>query len=189
MDEVDAAVAQLGRAREVLALLHCVSSYPADPKDCNLRVMAVMRERYRVPVGWSDHTEGTAISVAAATLGAQLIEKHLTLGKDMPGPDHRASLEPAEMRAMVDGIRAAEAALGEPVKQPSPAEQAIAAVARKSLHWSRALAPGETVDADDLIPLRPGTAIAPSRAGELVGRRARVATVAGAIASFDDLER
>ena len=188
LDEVDAAVSQLGPARDRLALLHCVSSYPADPRDCNLRAIEMMRSRFDRPIGWSDHTEGTAVAVAAVALGADLIEKHVTLSRDLPGPDHAASLEPAEMRAMIDAIRTVEAALGQPEKRPSDAEQAMAAVARKSLHWSRALDPGQPVQPDDLVALRPGTGIPPGRIDEIVGARVRVGTVAGSIVRPGDVE-
>ena len=185
-EEVDAAVAVLGPARERLALLHCVSTYPADPRDCNLLVMDVMRSRYGLPIGWSDHTEGSAVSIAAVALGADVIEKHVTSSRDLPGPDHAASIEPSELRSMISGIRSVEEALGEPEKRPSAAELATAAVARKSLHWRRPLAPGDSVQADDLIALRPGIGIAPSRLNEFVGRRVQVPTVAGSIARDEE---
>lgn len=186
LDEVEAAVAQLGPARERLALLHCVSSYPADPRDCNLRAIELMRSRFERPVGWSDHTDGTVVAIAAVALGADLVEKHITLSRDLQGPDHAASLEPGEMRALIAAIRTVESALGEPEKRPSDAELAIAAVARKSIHWNRALAPGQSVQPDDLVALRPGTGISPGRIGELVGRPVLVATVVGSLVRLED---
>lgn len=186
-DEIDEAVALLGPARDRLALLHCVSSYPADPRDCNLRAIELMRSRYDVPVGWSDHTEGIAIASAAVAVGADLVEKHVTLSRDLPGPDHTASIEPTELRAMVAAIRAVEAALGESHKKPSEAERAIAAVARRSLHWRTRLPPGQSVGPEDLVALRPGTGIPPFRMDELVGRRVRVTTVAGSLARLEDV--
>jgi N,N'-diacetyllegionaminate synthase len=186
-EDVDSAVADLGPAIDRLALLHCVSSYPADPRDCNLLVMDVMKSRYQRPVGWSDHTEGTAVAIAAAALGAAVIEKHITLSRSLPGPDQAASIEPPELRAMTIAIRSVEAALGMAEKRPSDAELATAAVARKSLHWRRPLAPGDEVRPGDLIALRPGTGIAPGRLVELVGRRVRVRTIAGSLARPEDL--
>ena len=162
LEEVDAAVAQFGVGGDQLALLHCVSSYPADPKDCNLLAIPLMAERYRLPVGWSDHTEGTAVAAGAVALGAAIVEKHITLDRTMAGPDHGASLEPSAFAQMVGAIREVEAARGEAKKEPVPAEIEIAAVARKSLHWRRRLNEGDVVSASDLIALRPGIGIPPS---------------------------
>ena len=124
---------------------------------------AHMAAAFGVPVGWSDHTPGLALPTAAVALGADMIEKHLTLDRTLPGPDHRASLEPDEFGALVVSIRAAEAARGKGLKEPVPAELPIAAVARKSLHWTRDLESGTTVTDGDLIVLRPGTGMPPSR--------------------------
>ena len=186
-EDIDAAVTQLAAVRDRLALFHCVSSYPAEPRDCNLRVMDAMRSRYAVPIGWSDHTEGIAISTAAVALGANMIEKHITLSRDLPGPDHAASIEPPELRAMISAIRSVEAALGEPTKRPAQAELETAAVARKSLHWRRSLAPGERIVSGDLIALRPGTGIPPDRLQDLVGRIVRVATIEGTLARMEEI--
>lgn len=186
LEDIDEAVAAIGPARDRLALFHCVSSYPAEPRDCNLRAIELMRSRYDMPVGWSDHTEGIAIASAAVAVGADLIEKHITLRRDQPGPDHAASVEPQEFRAMVSAIRVVEAALGEARKVPSEAELTVSVVARKSLHWRRTLVPGEPAGPDDLIALRPGTGIPPGRFREFVGRPVRVATVVGALVRMDD---
>jgi N-acetylneuraminate synthase len=186
--DVDRAIDELGSARDRLALLHCVSSYPADPRDCNLRAIDLMRSRYGVPVGWSDHTVGTTVAIAAVAVGADLIEKHITLDRTMPGPDHAASIEPAEFRSLVSAIRTAEDALGEPEKRPSSSETSMAAVARRSLHWRRGLSPGESVAADDLIALRPGTGIPPTRADEVLGRTVRGATSPGSMVKAEELD-
>jgi sialic acid synthase SpsE len=188
LDEVDDAVGQLSSARHRLALLHCVSSYPADPKDCNLLAIELMRTRYGVPIGWSDHTEGIAIASAAVAVGADIVEKHVTMSRNLPGPDQSSSIEPEELRAMVTAIRSVQAALGAAEKRPSSAERAIAGVARKSLHWRRALVPGERVAPKDLLALRPGTGIPPGKIGELVGRQVRVKTIVGSLARFDDFD-
>jgi N,N'-diacetyllegionaminate synthase len=157
-----------------LALFHCVTSYPAAPADCNLRAMAAMRAAFGVPVGWSDHTEGIQISLAAVAAGAAVLEKHFTLDRTLPGPDHRASLEPGELSAMLRSIREVEAAMGDGAKRPAASELANTAAARRSLHASRALPPGHVLDEADLIALRPGTGLSPALRARLVGRKLRV---------------
>src|SRR5262249_13510009 len=143
LDEArDAVVVLRAAGATKLALFHCVSSYPAAGEDCNLRAIATLRDELRAPVGFSDHTLGIAAAVAAVAAGARLLEKHLTLDKTMSGPDHRASLEPQEMRALVDGIRRVERWLGDGTKAPRPAELDVRAVARRSLHWKRGLPSG-----------------------------------------------
>lgn len=186
--EVKAAVAALRAARPVpLALFHCVSSYPAAAADCNLRAMATLRRELDVPVGWSDHSSGINLSIAAVALGAELIEKHLTLDRTLPGPDHAASLEPKEFLELVKGIREVEASLGNGEKVPVAAEVAIAAVARKSLHWAATLPKGATVRREHLVSLRPGTGVPPMQFELLVGREVARPTVAGRQLSLDDL--
>lgn len=185
LDEVAAAVDAVAGAP--LALFHCVSSYPAAPQDCNLRAIATLRERFGVPVGWSDHAEGVSIAVAAVALGAQMIEKHITLDRALPGPDHAASLEPGELAAMVRSIRAVEDALGDGVKAPTAGELAIARVARKSLHWRCTRDAGHAIGADDLVALRPGSGLSPALAEALLGRRLSRAVAAGAMVSAEDL--
>jgi len=170
-----------------LALLHCVSAYPSRVEDSNLRAIATMREAFGVPVGWSDHSTGIEAAMIAVALGAALVEKHLTLSRDLPGPDQAASLEPAAFEAMVHAIRRVEAALGSGAKVPVAAELPIAAVARRSLHWARSLAAGATVAAADLAVLRPGTGLAPARAAELLGGRLARAVEAGAAVAKDDV--
>jgi N-acetylneuraminate synthase/N,N'-diacetyllegionaminate synthase len=128
------------------------------------------------------------MALAAVAAGATLVEKHLTTDRELPGPDHRASLEPAEFRAMVDGIRATSAALGTGIKTPVAAERPIAAVARKSLHWRVSLEAGATVEADHLLAMRPGTGLAPSLLGDIVGRKLARPVTAGTAAAPDDLE-
>jgi N-acetylneuraminate synthase/N,N'-diacetyllegionaminate synthase len=188
LEEVDAAVASLGRASDSLALLHCVSSYPAPPDDCNLLAMDVMRTRFHVPVGWSDHTDGSTVALAAVALGANIIEKHLTLDRSDQGPDHAASIEPDGFRAMVEGIRTVEAARGVAHKAPSRSELEIAAVARRSLHWRRGMGPDEIVGPDDIVALRPGTGLPPCELDEVVGSRTRVTTLEGTLVTRAQLE-
>lgn len=171
-----------------LVLLHCVTNYPAEPKDCNLRAMRTMADAFELPAGWSDHTPGIEVSLAAVALGACVIEKHFTLDRSLPGPDHQASLEPDELMALVKGIRAVEQALGDGVKQPVSAEMANTPIARKSLHWNRALPAGAVVSFGDLIALRPGMGISPSEMSSLVGRKLARAVDASEMVSESDLE-
>ena len=188
MLEVAAAVDAIrGTGLEQLALLHCVSAYPADPGDANLRAMATMRDAFGLWTGWSDHTPGIELPVAATALGAAIIEKHLTLDQGRRGPDHAMSLEPDAFAAMVTAIRGAEAATrGDGTKRPTPAEVEIAAVARRSLHWARDLPLGAVIDEDALVAQRPGTGLPPARTRDLVGRRTTRAVTAGALVQEDD---
>ncbi len=189
MAEVAAAVDAVRAHGDVpLALLHCVSSYPAAPADANLRAMDTMRRAFGVPVGWSDHTPGIELGLAATALGAALVEKHLTLDRSLPGPDHAASLEPGDFRALVAGIRDVAAAAGTGVKAPVAAERDVAAVARRSLHWHRTLPAGAIVGEQDLIALRPAAGVAPGRLVEIVGRRTARPVEAGAPVEPADVE-
>ena len=162
-----------------LALLHCVSNYPAAPRDSNLRAIAAMRAAFGVPVGWSDHTEGLQVSLAAVAAGADLLEKHVTLNRNLPGPDHRSSLEPEELAELVRAVREVELAMGDGVKRPVASEAATSEVARRSLHAARALPAGHLLETGDLIALRPGTGISPALRDRVVGRRLKVAVAGG----------
>jgi len=153
-----------------LALMHCVTNYPAAPTESNLRAMETLRSAFEVPVGWSDHTLGVQISIAAAAMGAQLIEKHFTLDKQLPGPDHGCSLEPAELGELVNAVRAVEAAFGTGEKLPAPAELPLRSVVRRSLHAAADLSRGHVLTDADLLPLRPGDGIPPSKLADLLGR-------------------
>ena len=187
MVEVAAAVDTIRAAGLTeLALLHCVSAYPAAPRDANLAAMRTMRDAFGLQTGWSDHTPGTELPIAATALGATIIEKHLTLDRTRRGPDHRMSLEPSEFAAMVAAIRATADAVGDGDKVPTAAEREIAAVARRSLHWARDLSAGETIAEGDLLAQRPGTGISAARLHELVGRRTTRAVQAGAMVKEGD---
>lgn len=180
LDEVAAAVELLTRPpRRDILLLHCVSSYPADPADANLRAMETLRLRFDVPVGYSDHTPGLEIPLAAAALGACLIEKHLTLRRDLPGPDHPASLEPGPFRDLVTGIRTVEAGLGDGLKQPRPAERELLTVARRSLVARVAIPAGQRIESAMLTAHRPATGLPPHLWSRIVGRIARRPIAAG----------
>jgi N-acetylneuraminate synthase/N,N'-diacetyllegionaminate synthase len=172
LEEVEQAVAAIREAGDPpLALLHCLSAYPAPAGEVNLRAMDSLAARFGCPVGFSDHTLGIEIAVAAAARGAAIIEKHLTLDKTLPGPDHRASLDVAEFSSMVRAIRSVESALGDGVKRPMPSEADTRRVARKSLVAARALKAGERVAAGDLASKRPGTGISPAELPRVLGLR------------------
>jgi N-acetylneuraminate synthase len=189
LQEVAAAVRAIRSAGDPpLCLLHCVSNYPADPEDSNLAAMRTMREAFGCPVGWSDHTLGIHVSLAAVALGASVIERHYTLDRSMPGPDHRASLEPGELRDLVRQIRDVEVSLGDGEKTPRESERHTADVARRSLHASRDIEDGQRITAEDLTILRPGTGIPADRFDEIVGRRACRRMPSGAMISESDLE-
>ncbi len=157
---------------EELALLHCVTNYPAEPGETNLRAMATLRQALGRPVGYSDHTAGTHVAVAAVALGACIIEKHLTLDRTLPGPDQAASLEPAELTAMIAQIRAVEGALGDGVKRPAASELPLRDVVRRSLVAACNIPPGRTITRDMLTALRPGTGVNPMRLDAILGRPA-----------------
>ena len=172
-----------------LILLHCVSDYPAAPRDVNLRVLPALERALGVPVGFSDHTLGIEVPLAAVALGACVIEKHLTLDRDLPGPDHRASLEPGEFAEMVHGIRTVEQALGDGRKRATPTEIETARVVRKSLVAARDIAAGEVVEQDAITARRPGTGLAPSMAPFVVGLEATRPVRAGDVLSLDAFRR
>lgn len=155
-----------------ITLLHCNTQYPTPMEDVNLRVMHTLREHFGVPVGYSDHTVGIEVPIAAAALQATVIEKHFTLDHTMEGPDHRASLEPDELRAMVAAIRHIEVALGDSAKAVTASESDNRAVARKSIVARREIRRGEIFDETNLTVKRPGNGISPMRWNEILGMRA-----------------
>lgn len=182
LEEVALAVETLRQAGcPALALLHCVSNYPAAPADVNLKAMLTMAQRFGLPVGYSDHTMGNEVALAAVAMGACIIEKHFTLDRTLPGPDHKASALPDELAEMVAGIRKVEAALGHGRKEPMPSEADTKAVARRSLVAARDIAPGEELTAELVAIRRPGTGMAPQRLPEVLGRIAGRAIPAGAL--------
>ncbi|MEP6754339.1 MAG: N-acetylneuraminate synthase [Chthonomonadales bacterium] len=153
-----------------IALLHCVSNYPADPADINLRVLKTMELAFGLPVGYSDHTLGNEVAIAAVAVGARCIEKHFTLDRNMEGPDHTASLEPVELRRMIEQIRNVEAAMGHGRKEPAASEADTAAVARKSLVAARDLAAGTLLSTSDFAVKRPGNGLKPALVDLVSGR-------------------
>jgi N,N'-diacetyllegionaminate synthase len=173
---------------EMVTVLHCTSSYPAAYGDVNLRAMATIARATRLPVGYSDHTSGIAVSAAAVALGATVIEKHFTLDRGMAGPDHAASLEPRELSAMISQIRAIEVAMGSDVKEPTASELPVRALVRRSVTTARDIAAGATLQLSDLTLLRPGDGIAPRERDRVPGKRARRALAAGTTLQWSDLE-
>jgi N-acetylneuraminate synthase len=159
-------------ARDRLTLLHCTTEYPAPLAEVNLRAMTAMSNAFGLRVGYSDHTRGTTIPIAAAALGACIVEKHFTLDRSMPGPDHAASLEPGELRDMVRAIRDVEVALGDGRKAPTASELPNMTVARRSLVAARAIAKGEAFTPENLTVKRPGGGLSAMRYDEWIGRHA-----------------
>lgn len=173
MAEIGAALRVLeeaGTPHQEITVLHCNTEYPTPMRDVNLRAMLSIRDAYGVQVGYSDHTAGIEVPIAAVALGATVIEKHFTLDRNLPGPDHRASLEPGELKAMVAAIRNIELALGDGVKRPSSSEAKNIAIARKSLVAARPIRAGEPFTLDNLAVKRPGTGVSPMRLNEMLGR-------------------
>ena len=171
LEEIDRAV-ELFRSKGVpLILLQCTTSYPAPFETLNLNAVKTLRERYNVPTGLSDHSEGTSASIAAVALGASVIEKHFTLDRRMPGPDHKASLEPSELKVLVSQIRNVEKALGDGVKRPFPQEQELSKAARRSVVAAVDIPKGAVIKAGMLDLKRPGTGIPPEEMASLIGRR------------------
>ena len=188
MAEVDAALGAIRRAGDPpVALFHCVSAYPADAADANLAAIRTMRAAFRVPVGWSDHTPGITLPIAAVAMGAELVEKHLTLDRARSGPDHAASLEPAAFAAMVEAIRETETARGSGRKQPTPAEADVARIARRGLYWTSDIPAGTAVAADHVAALRPATDLPPAMLETILGRRLRSTARAGTPVRATDL--
>lgn len=167
------ALRSAGTRKADITLLHCNTEYPTPLRDVNLKAMAAMGNKFGLKYGYSDHTEGINVAVAAAALGAEVIEKHLTLDKRMKGPDHKASLEPAEFAAMVLGVRAVEQALGDGAKKPSPSEMKNAAAARKSIVAARPIARGERFTDSNLAAMRPGGGLSPMMWDSVTGKKAR----------------
>jgi N-acetylneuraminate synthase len=164
--------ARSGDLQRDLTILHCTSSYPAAPEDVNLTAMDTLRAAFGVEVGYSDHTLGTLVGLAAVARGASVLEKHVTLDRSRPGPDHAASLEPNELRELVIGVRTIEAALGRPTKHPTPAEQDSIVAARRSVVAARPIRAGQLYAAADLRATRPGGGRSPLDLWGLIGRPA-----------------
>ncbi|MGL4780300.1 MAG: N-acetylneuraminate synthase, partial [Bacteroidales bacterium] len=164
---------RFGLDRRQISLLHCTTEYPTPMNEVNLNAMQTLRDTFQVPVGYSDHTQGIEVSIAATALGAAIIEKHFTLDRNMEGPDHIASLEPQELKAMVQAIRHIEKALGDGNKKPMPSESKNKAIARKSIVAKRPISENEILTEENLTVKRPGDGISPMRWEEVVGTKAK----------------
>lgn len=197
MDEITEALEVVDDARKehgfiaplakMVTVLHCTSNYPAEAVDVNLRAMHTIANECGIPVGYSDHTLGLAVSTAAVAMGATVIEKHFTLDRTLPGPDHSASLTPDDLAALIGQIRTVEAALGSPIKAPTEAELPVRAVARRSIAAARTLAAGTILTRNDVVLLRPGIGIAPKHFDEMGGRILARDVAKGAPLAWDDL--
>lgn len=198
LEEVDEAVSSIARARrekdlneplaQRLTLLHCTSNYPAAEVDVNLRAMQTLASRFGLPVGYSDHTAGTAIAVAAVAMGATVIEKHFTLDRGLPGPDHQASIESAELARMIAEIRIVETGLGDGRKIPRPSELPVRDLVRRSVTLVRNLPAGRVLVREDVALLRPGTGIPPKDLTRILGRRIRTPLSSGTVLEWEHLE-
>jgi N,N'-diacetyllegionaminate synthase len=175
LDEIEIALSileQAGTSRKRITILHCNTEYPTPMVDVNLRAMLTIRDKFGIEVGYSDHTSGIEVAIAAVALGAKVIEKHFTLDRDLPGPDHQASLEPDELKEMVIAIRNIEKAMGDGIKRPSPSEVKNKPIARKSLVAACAISKGEIFSENNLTVKRPGTGLSPMRWDKVIGSKA-----------------
>ncbi len=175
MDEIGYAFEVLKKAgskAENITILHCNTEYPTPMRDVNLRAMGTIQEKFGARIGYSDHTEGIEVPIAAAALGATILEKHFTLDKNMEGPDHKASLDPAELCEMVRSVRNIEAALGTGIKEPSASELKNIQIVRKSIYTAKPIKKGEMLTMENLVTKRPGTGISPLLMDEIVGKTA-----------------
>jgi N,N'-diacetyllegionaminate synthase len=175
LGEIETAIEILmnyGLDRNRITLLHCTTEYPAPFDEVNLKVIDTLRKAFNLPVGYSDHTEGIAISIAAAALGACVIEKHFTLDRGLPGPDHKASIEPSDLANMIKSIRQVEKSLGSSLKEPSSSEKKNIILVRKSLVAIKPIAKGEKFTTKNVTAKRPGSGLSPMRIDEIIGRSA-----------------
>lgn len=175
LGEIEAAIdvlEQAGILRSNITVLHCTTEYPTPMHEVNLRAMQSIHSAFGVAVGYSDHTRGIEVAIAAVAMGASVIEKHFTLDRNLAGPDHKASLEPKELKAMVEAIRNIEVALGDGIKRITPSEAKNKTIARKSLVASKLIKAGEIFTVENLTAKRPGTGISPMQWDEVIGRRA-----------------
>ncbi len=191
MQEVEAAVSCLiknGLTKDMIKILHCTTEYPCPYEDVNLLAMRSMQEKLGIPIGYSDHSEGIEVAIAAAAMGACIIEKHFTLDKNMVGPDHQASIEPNELMQMIRSIRAIEKALGSAEKKPASSEIKNIVIARKSIHLRRALPKQHLLQLSDLEMKRPGDGISPMDINLVLGKRLKNDFSAEYKLLFQDIE-
>lgn len=192
MQEIEEAIeviVKAGTPKNKITILHCNTEYPTPMQDVNLKAMLQIKEQAGVRVGYSDHTMGIEVPVAAVALGAEVIEKHFTLDKNMDGPDHKASLEPAELKQMVASIRNIEIALGKGIKTPSPSEIRNMAIARKSIHLKHDLQAGHVLTENDLVMKRPGDGISPMRMHDITGKSINIPLKADTLLKWEYLNK
>jgi N,N'-diacetyllegionaminate synthase len=171
-----------------IILLHCTTSYPCPLEDVNLRAMLTLKKEFNLPVGYSDHTLGILVPIIAVAMGAKIIEKHFTLNKSLPGPDHKASLEPKEFKEMVKSIREVEKALGSGIKKPTKSEEKIKKVVRKSIIAKIDIPKGEKIREEMLIIKRPGIGIEPKYISKIIGKIAKQEIKKDSLIKFQDLK-
>lgn len=198
LEEVQEAVAVIAEQRQtsglqgtmadMVTILHCTSNYPTSPQDVNLRAMNTLSRETGLPIGYSDHTLGIAVSTAAVAQGATMIEKHFTTSKSLPGPDHAASLEPDELTAMIAAIRTVEAAMGDGIKAPTADELPVRALVRRSVTLVRDVAKGQVLTADMVQLMRPGNGIEPKHLQDVFGRIAARDLSSGQTLNWSDLQ-
>jgi len=189
LDDVRGAVAQIqSNGTSPLVLMHCVSNYPAPKEEINLRAMKTLETEFNLPVGYSDHTEGNYAAIIAVALGAKVIEKHFTIDKSLPGPDHAMSLDPKELEDFVKAIRETEKILGDGIKRPTEAEKEMQIYARRSVVSSKPIQTGEKLDDNNITLKRPATGIDPRSMDKIIGKTAIVDIPADKPITFDMLQ-
>ena len=191
LDDIENALMTLkncGVSDQSISVLHCTTQYPTPMEDVNLKAMLAIRNAFNLDVGYSDHTLGIEIPIAAVALGATVIEKHFTLDRALQGPDHAASLIPSELKAMISGIRNVEKAInGSGTKEPTPSELENRIAARKSIHLSKALNAGDRIRKEDLLMLRPGDGISPMEIDSVIGKTLKTALAEGSKLTRENL--
>lgn len=189
MEEIDEALKAIREAGgEKVVLLHCITSYPVRTEEINLKMIETLRKAFKIPVGLSDHTLGITVSIAAAALEACIIEKHFTLDRNLPGPDHKASLEPAELMEMIKAVRDVDKAMGSGIKHLTAEEEKIKLVARRSIVAGTDIPKGATMTEDMLDLKRPGTGIGPNYLKQIVGKKAKTEIPKDFLLTWDLLE-
>ncbi|MCU4158144.1 N-acetylneuraminate synthase [Carboxylicivirga sp. A043] len=177
-----------GKSKDEITVLHCTTEYPTPMEEVNLKALHDLAQSFGCKVGYSDHTKGIEVPIASVALGATVIEKHFTLDNSLPGPDHKASLEPEEFKNMVKGIRNIERALGTGNKAPTPSELKNKAIARKSIHLRSDLCEGHILTAGDLEMKRPGDGISPMRMYDVIGKKTKRSIDQGSLLQWEDLK-
>jgi N-acetylneuraminate synthase len=175
MAEVKAAIKAIkGCGNNKIVVLHCTTNYPCPIEEINLRAISTLEKELNLPVGYSDHTDNIFVPIMAVAMGAQILEKHFTIDKNLPGPDHKASLEPKELKEMVENIRKAEKIMGSPIKKPTESEKKIMKIVRKSIVAKKDILSGQKINGSMLIIKRPGNGIEPKYISKIIGKKAKI---------------